>query len=115
VALGLGIPWIFISLFTVQVLTLVFGIFFIVYKRRILSLGPIVFSIAVLALMNYTGERANEVASTGLLGTYSVKEYQLGYYLVYYSLAMFLFALILNEVTKKMQATKSVEENEGKD
>jgi uncharacterized membrane protein YphA (DoxX/SURF4 family) len=96
---GLGIPWILISLFIVQVLTLIFGLAFVVSKRRILSFGPTVFCIVVLVLMKYTGERANEVVSNG--GLYSGGEYQLGYYLVCLSLAMFLFALILNEVTKK--------------
>jgi hypothetical protein len=101
-------PWILISLFIVQILTLVSATVFIVSNRRILSFGPIVLSAAVLVLMTYTGERANEVLPTFF---YNVKEYQLGYYLVYLSLAMFLFALLLNEVTKKMQATKPAEEN----
>jgi uncharacterized membrane protein len=97
---GLGIPWILVALFTVQVLTLVFGVAFIVSNKRMLSFGLIAFSIAVLVLMTYTGERANELA-----GTFNGKGYQMGYNLVCISLAMFLFAFLLNEVTK-MQATR---------
>jgi predicted membrane protein len=103
---GPGMPWVLISLFTVQVLTLVFGVAFIISDKRMLSFESIVFSIAALALMTYTGERVNEE-----LSPYSVGQYQLGYYVVYASMAMFLLAFLLNEVTKKMQATKPAKEN----
>jgi len=82
---------------------LVFGVAFIVSDRRILSFGLIAFSIAILVLMTCTAERANKVFYSTWL--YSLKEYQRGYYLVYPSIAMFLFAFLLNEVTKKRQTT----------
>jgi hypothetical protein len=102
---GPGIPWITISLFAVQVLTLVFGIAFIISDRRMLSFESTVFCIAALVLMTYTGERVNEELSN------IVGQYQLGYYIVYPSVAMFLFAFLLNEVTTKMHATKPTKEN----
>jgi hypothetical protein len=102
---GPEIPWITISLFTVQVLTLVFGVAFIISDRRMLSFESIVFCIAALVLMTYTVEHVNEVLS------YSVGQYQLGYYIVYPSVAMFLFAFLLNEVAKKMQATRPAKVN----
>jgi hypothetical protein len=92
--IGLGIPWILISLFTVQVLTLIFGAAFIISNRRILSFEPIMFSIAVAALMTYT---AWAISGEERLSF----QFQLGYYLVFPSIAMFLFAFLLNEVTKK--------------
>lgn len=103
---GPEMPWILIPLFTVQVLTLVFGVAFIISERRMLSFESIVFSIAASVLMTYTGERVN-----GELSPYSVGQYQLGYYVVYASMVMFVFAFFLNEVTKKMQAAKPVKEN----
>jgi hypothetical protein len=103
---GPGIPWILIPLFTVQVLTLVFGVAFIISERRMLSFESIAFSVVALALMTYTGERVNEE-----LAPYSVGQYQLGYYIVYASMTMFLLAFLLNEVTKKMQTAKPAKEN----
>jgi hypothetical protein len=96
--LGLGIPWILISLFTVQVLTLIFGVAFIISNRRILSFEPIIFSTAALVLMTYTAK----VISNGTFLFVSF-QYQLGYYFVYPSVAMFVFAFLLNEVARKRQ------------
>jgi ABC-type multidrug transport system fused ATPase/permease subunit len=91
---GFGMPWILISLFTVQALTLMFGVLFIVCNRRILSFEPIMLSIATVALMTYTGW---VVSGDALVLSF---QYQLGYYVVYPAIAMFLFAFLLNEVTK---------------
>jgi len=96
---ALGIPWVLISLFAVQVLTLVFGVAFIVSKRRILSFEPIMLSTVVLVLMVYAAK-----VISGFFYT-SSSQYQLGYYLVYPSIAMFLFAFLLNEFVKKRQTT----------
>jgi len=106
-SVGPGLPWALISLFTVQVLTVVFGVAFIVSNRRTLSFEPIVLSTAVLLLMTYTAK----VISGSLSGNEYSFQYQLGYYLVYPSLAMFIFAFLLNEVAKKMQATTPAKEN----
>lgn len=95
----LGIPWILISLFAVQVLTLIFGVAFIMSNRRILSFEPIILSIAVAALMTYTGW-----VISGELEVLSSK-FQLGYYLVYPAIGMFLLAFLLNEVTRRRQRT----------
>jgi hypothetical protein len=102
---GPGMPWVLIPLFAVQVLALVFGVAFIISERRMLSFESVVFCIAVLALMTYTGERVNEELSV------NVGQYQLGYYIVYASMAMFLLAFLLNEVTKKMQGAKLAKES----
>jgi hypothetical protein len=107
---ALGMTWVLISLFAVQILTLMFGLFFTISNRRILSFQPVIFSIATLLLMTYTGERINE-----LYGNASYQgQYQLGYYLVYPSVVMFVFAFLLNEVRsrKKMEATETAKENQ---
>jgi hypothetical protein len=86
---SLATSWISLAIFAVQALVLAFGIASIHFKRRVILAAPICFSVAVMALMLYIGE----ILSYGV--------YQLGYYLVFPSLALFLFAFILNEVTKK--------------
>jgi hypothetical protein len=88
-----------IPVFGLQLLTLVLGLFPIRFSRRTLVLAPILSSLAVAVLMTYAGERisADVLAWSG--------EYQLGYYLVFPSIAMFLFAFLLNEVTKKRKTT----------
>ena len=86
-AVGLGIPWILISLFTVQVLALVFGSASVIFNRRILSLAPVLLSLAVMALMVYAGLIVR-------------REYRLGYFLVFPSVVLFGSAFALNEVTE---------------
>ena len=87
-----------LAMFIFQALVLAFGIASIHFKRRVMLAAPVCLSVAVLGLMLYTGE---------ILG-YSNEDYQLGYYLVFPSLALFLSAFILNEVTKKQQTKDSV-------
>jgi hypothetical protein len=94
-SVGPRIPWTLISLFTVQVLTLVFGVAFIVFNRRTLSFEPIMLSIVVLVLMAFTAKVLSR--------NYYSNQYQLGYYLVYPSVALFVCAFALNEVVKKRQ------------
>jgi hypothetical protein len=96
-SVGVRISWMLISLFIVQVLTLVFGVAFIVCNKRALSFVPILLSIIVLSLMTYT---ATVISRNGLFFS---NQYQLGYYLVYPSVALFVFAFALNEVVKKRQ------------
>jgi hypothetical protein len=99
---GLRIPWILVSMFTIQALTLLFGVASMIFNRRILSFAPVLLSLLTIALMVYTD----------MIEEIYFGEYQLGYYLVYPSVAMFIFAFLLNEVTKKMQATKPAKQIE---
>lgn len=91
-----GIPWIPVAMFTFQALALALDIASIHFRRRIMLAAPVCLSLAVLALMIYTGEKL-------LYG-----DYQLGYYLVFPSLALFLSTFILNEATKKQQTRDSI-------
>jgi len=103
-SVGARIPWTLVSLFTVQVLTLAFGVVFLFSNKRILSFEPIMFNIAVLVLMTYTGG-----ILSGHVSAYS-NQFQLGYYLVYPSVAMFVSAFAINEVVKKRHTPYPVEE-----
>lgn len=93
---SLEISLITLAMFIVQVLVLTFGIASIHFKRRVMLATPVCLSVVVLALMLYIGE----ILPYG--------EYQLGHYLVFPSLALFLSAFILNEVTKKQQTKDSI-------
>jgi hypothetical protein len=81
---GLGIPWILIPMFTIQALTLLFGVASIIFKRRIFPFVSVLLNLLTIALMVYTG-------------TMYSGEYQLGYYLAIPSLVMFSSAFVLNE------------------
>jgi hypothetical protein len=107
-----GISWILPLLFAVQVLTLAFGVASVIFRKRILSLAPILLSLTVILLMMYTNwgfhpRSGNFYFGGGSFLMIGSAGYQLGYYLAYPSLAVFLFAFILNEVTKRQQ-TKDV-------
>jgi|SRR5271157_394296 len=93
---GQGISFIPVAMFTAQALVLAFGIASIHFKKRAMLAAPVCLSVAVLALMSYTGE----ILAYG--------NYRLGYYLVFPSLALFLSAFILNEMTKKQQFKDSI-------
>ena len=93
-----SISWALILLFAVQILTLAFGVAFVVSNRRTLSFEPILFGVAALVLMTYTGEM--------LFRSFYSNQYQLGYYLVYPSVVLFLCAFALNEVVKKRQIAR---------
>jgi hypothetical protein len=95
---GLRIPWILVSMFTIQALALFFGVASIIFNRRMLSFAPVLLTLLTITLMVYTGI-VEEIYSG---------EYQLGFYLVFPSLALFLSAFILNEVTKKQQIKDSI-------
>jgi hypothetical protein len=88
---GFRIPWILVSMFTTQVLTLFFGVASIIFKRRMLSFAPVLLSLLTIGLMVRTG-MPKDIILHG--------EYQLGYYLVFPSLVLFLSAFVMNEVTK---------------
>jgi hypothetical protein len=87
---GLGIPWILVSMFTIQALTLLFGVATLIFNRRILPFASVLLSLLTVALMVYTG-----MMYSG--------EYQLGYYLVFPSTVLFLSAFVLDEMNKKRQ------------
>jgi hypothetical protein len=95
---GLGIPWILIAMFIIQVLTLLFGVASIIFNRRILSFAPVLLSLLTIALMVYTG----------MVEQIYLGEYQLGFYLVFPSLVLFLSAFVLNEVRKKSRLAKTI-------
>ena len=80
-----------ILMFILQVLTLLSGVASIFFKKRILSIAPVLTCLGVLGLMVYAGHFM--VSALG--------GYQQGYYLVFPSLALFIFAVIINEVTRK--------------
>jgi len=81
-------------MFGVQLLALVFALFPIKSSKRSLLFAPIVFGSAVAVLMTYACGKISgdtEALSGG---------YQLGYYLVYAAVAMFLSAFLLNEAIR---------------
>jgi hypothetical protein len=90
---GFRIPWILVSMLTLQALTLAFGIASVVFSRRILSFAPVLFSLPVLALIIGTSWM---LSSRGLL-----LEYQLGYYLIYPSIILFVSASVLTEAARR--------------
>jgi len=88
-------------MFILQVLTLVFGIISVMSNRRILSLAPVCLSVTVLALMIYT--------INALLGTDQFGNYEQGYYFIYFPIVLFLFAFVLNKVTKNLPKYKTTD------
>ena len=95
---GLRIPWILVPMFTIQVLTLLFGVASFIFNRRILSFAPFLLSLLTIALMVYTSMMPSGYPEEAYSG-----EYELGFYLVLPSLVLFLSAFVLNEMTKKRQ------------
>jgi hypothetical protein len=102
----MGIIWIFPLLFTIQVLTLAFGIISLFFRRKVFSFAPILLTLTTVLLMMY----ANSFMNTSIYGPprmskiYDIQvlggAYQLGYYLAYPSLVAFLLAFILGEVVR---------------
>jgi len=84
-------PWIPLVLFAMQALTLAFGCASLAINRRIILSIPVCSSLIALVLMSLVGYG---LASSNSNGT----GYQLGYYLVYPSVALFAIALALTEV-----------------
>jgi hypothetical protein len=102
-AWGLETSWILVSTFTIQLLTLALGLVPIRINRRTLFFAPVLLTSTIAVLMTGTG-KILEHPIVPMLQAFSAG-YQLGYYLVYPSIAMFLFAFLLNEVTKMRQTT----------
>ena len=83
-----GITWILISMFIIQVLTLICSTISMIVNRRLLSLAPVYLSLTILVLMIYTGNK--------LFEGYYYEAFQQGYYLVYPSVFLFATAFTLN-------------------
>ena len=92
-----AVSWALVSMFIYQVLTLVLGVVSVFFNKRILSFAPVLLCLLILGLMIYTGQTISRVFG----------EYQQGYYLIFPSLALFMFAFILNEVTKEQQTSSA--------
>jgi hypothetical protein len=91
-------PWIPLAMFVMQALTLALGCASLAITRRIILSIPVCSSLTVLVLMSLVGYG---LASSNNNGA----GYQLGYYLVYPSLALFAFAFVFAEVrTRYLQS-----------
>jgi len=97
----LNLGWTLTLLFTIQALTLFFGIAYIFVNRRVLSIAPILLCSVVIALMIYASITLSASAPSYLYG-----DYEQGYYLIYPSVVMFLLALLRGEMTKRQQMPK---------
>lgn len=88
----LGVSWILAAMFSLQVLTLASGSVSLlkIHKARII---PFVSSLSVLLLMVYVHVQADK-------RTLYLTKYELGYWLVYPSMFLFLLAFILSLDTK---------------
>jgi hypothetical protein len=84
-----------LSMFTIQVLTLLSGMISVIFNRRILLFAPVLLSLLLIGLMTCTG-----VMLSGYFGEFN-SEYQFGYDLAFPSLVLFSAAFILNELTIK--------------
>jgi len=90
------IPMMFIA----QLLTLVLGLVSIKFKRKTLLLAPVLLSLLVVVLMTC-------VSALIQAGNIFFAGYQLGYYLVYPAIAMFLCAFLVNEATSARALARS--------
>jgi len=96
-----------VSLFIFQVLTVAFSIVSVFVKNRILSYLPIALSSYTLALMVIVSNLLFQEMippHTNIFGIPNFGEYQLGYYLLYPSIALFITAFLLNEWVKREQS-----------
>jgi len=84
----LGISWILVAIFLLQILTLTSGIFSLL-KTRKTRIIPFVSSVIIVLLMIQIYAKASGVG----LG---LKTYQLGYWLTYPSIFLYFYALIFH-------------------
>jgi len=97
-AYGVGYLPVFVSMFAVQILTLMAGVVFVFIRRRFLAIGSTLLSLMVVASMTYVNVSFNqEIWSHNT---------QVGYWLAFPSFFVFLFVSILSFVWIK-------EKNEG--
>ena len=97
----LKLTWMIMSMFILQVLTLIFGIISIIFNKGLLLLAPVCLSVAVLALMIYT--------INTLFGISQFGSYEQGYYFSYYPVGLFLSAFVLNTVTRNFPKYKTTD------
>jgi hypothetical protein len=97
---SLGILWIPPVVFVMQALTLGFGSASLATNWRIIRSVPVCASLTVLALTFYAGYRMPDANFWG------EGSYQLGYYLVYPSVALFTLAFALAEVRARHLQSK---------
>jgi len=84
----LGISWVLVAIFLLQILTLISGIISLLKIRKI-RIIPLVSSVIIVLLMIQVYAKTSEVG----LG---LKTYQLGYWLTYPSIFLFLSAIIFH-------------------
>jgi hypothetical protein len=90
-----GLFWGFTFIFMIQVLTLVIGVAFIFLDKKILAPTVLCITVSVLmTLVNVSPKEAN---------VFSRASYELGYWLTYPSMLLFLSASLLGPVAKKRQ------------
>jgi hypothetical protein len=93
---GPWIPWVLVSMFALQLLTLATAIASIFFDRRVLTLGAVITCLVIIGLMSYV--------SLNLPQSYTFfYSYELGFWLAISSLVMFQSAFILSLVVKKRQ------------
>jgi len=85
---NLGIPWVFISIFLMQILTLGFGFASVFWNVKKIRFLPLLTSLFVLSLMVLANIRAQDL-------TYGLTRYEPGYWFVYPSMFLFLSAFVL--------------------
>jgi hypothetical protein len=87
--------WAFTFIFMSQVLTLIFGVAFIFLDKKILAPTVLCITVSVMmTLVNVSPREAN---------VFSRASYELGYWLAYPSMLLFLSASLLGPVAKKRQ------------
>lgn len=87
--------WAFTFIFMIQVLTLIIGVAFIFLDKKILAPTVLCITVSVLmTLVNVSPREAN---------VFSQASYELGYWLTYPSMLLFLSASLLGPVAKKRQ------------
>lgn len=82
-----GLSWIFILMFAYQIITLTTGILS-VFCKRLFSLTPIISCITVIIIMTYTN-----ISLSGI--NLALDSYQLGYWLTYPCVALFIVHFII--------------------
>jgi hypothetical protein len=89
---SLGITWVLVAMFSMQILTLGFG-FATLFRHGKSTLLPLISCLFVTFLMVYVMAQVQSQ-------TFGLPKYELGYWLCYPSTILFLYALILRLVDK---------------
>lgn len=94
----LGITWILVALFHMQILTLGFGFFAVFKQRKSTQLLPVISCFSVVFLM---GSMVAQAGSLSGLARRAGPKYELGYWLCYPSIILFILAFILQFRTRQ--------------